>query len=818
MSDRRMECEGREASRAAGRRVHRSPRAGLLRRLVLVAALSLLAGVWPAGTAVAGISNPETGEHWWPGMDDPDRGEAAGSCLADAEDFCPDGDEMEGFGTAGQASLVFYYFDDPFLVNLAQEIFNDASKAAEGYDRVALLRADTTLHEAIENLERQADETLDPTFENFFCALHDLISAGYLVDIWVLSHGSETGIYTLPTEEHSKITPADIRERLHPDSNGCNAYLPVRMVYSVACYFSSSAEAYAEVGARAAMGARLINFYPNQFGGFANAWNDGDPFQDAVEDSNTSSSRTLVQAVLELLALREIYGWRSGLADLVADVLEFVGDLTDWETPVRWAEALEDLDLVDLPFLDCVATPNILGKNGCAEAFFTGGFDYGDLEDDYDADASGKSNMNDSSEKLVYGDGGVTKGDTGFDWRPPVDLDIQAVQAEPPYSTGSGYMLGVGLVHYRDVTFQVRVGNDGAFDCLPFTLTLSRAVSGAAGAATQSQEVGTVFAGSSQEVSFTVSIPLNADGSVRTTTLTWEADPGGEMNDTRTPNNDYVLVVDDSLFVPDYGFYCLDSEGLCEDPDDGMTFLVDETTGEVDVYAWPANWGMEAASSSSTLRLFYNECVVAEAVLDPMASAWIAWPGWAPFTFDPAAVPECAVPPLLGPNTIRLVLDADGDIAESDESNNEAAYSWGGLDADDLTPPERVSPVRELMLDPAWFIPEELMVPGWLFEFPMEDCPPRCPESGSEFAAWETMDPWMVDVMREVHAATLRGDAWDPAGSAALESFSGTHRLHAGTIRAAQALSTRYLQGAMTQQQLQAGLGFLAMEESWAAW
>lgn len=276
----------------------------------------------------------------------------------------------------GEASLVYFYMGDSYLTTLAQETI-DLSKPFSGADYKVLLydqSGTATSKISAANAISQADEVYSPTQDNFMDAIHDIVDQGYVLNIWIISHGSyyEKSDGTEVAYFKSKggyITSDEIKAEF-----GGDCELPIRMVYSGACFHSKMNSTWRELGAKVATGARYINFYPTQYTKFTTEWTGGKSFSTALNNSNTSSSRSVVQAYVQTLALG-YYG---------------KGDCDGW------------------------SLPDVLSKTDCAEWFFTGGGPY-DMSDYYNDDWSGASNMTYSSQKIISGDKTITK-KTTLDW------------------------------------------------------------------------------------------------------------------------------------------------------------------------------------------------------------------------------------------------------------------------------------------------------------------------------------------------------------------------------------------------------------------
>lgn len=275
--------------------------------------------------------------------------------------------------TKGAASVVFFYYGDSKFLTLAQETLK-LKRAMEGYRQVVLLKHDVipAPFDLSAADEREADVVVAPTRANLVAQLRRLATEGYMIDLWLFSHGAP-GAFVASTGQHGTVDlvgAAEILAALQPASTGL-AVLPIRMVWSTLCYGASLNETWRAIGAKVVAGSRAVNFYPNQFGRFATAWNSGMVgYLAALERADTAASRTLVQTYLATM-------------DAPAHRQEWGG---------------------------CPIGRHILGDHPCAKAYFTRR--WGLTEQEWGDDLSGKDNMRRSSAKVIAGPGTLTKSDT----------------------------------------------------------------------------------------------------------------------------------------------------------------------------------------------------------------------------------------------------------------------------------------------------------------------------------------------------------------------------------------------------------------------
>ena len=270
--------------------------------------------------------------------------------------------------TKTAAVLFFYYGDSKFLTTFQETL--RMRRAMEGYDHTVLLKFDT-VHPMIdirEGDEREADVVDTPTQANLFKYLKQAASTGHMIDLWIFSHGGPGGFRASKGThgENDTVTAQEITSELSPAKTGLTL-MPIRMLWSTLCYGSSLNQAWTSVGAKVVAGARTVNFFPNQFGRFANEWNKGDvSFQAALNESDTAASRALVHTAMAAHAT----GTRG-----------------------QWG--------------GCPVGRTVLGDNPCAKKYFTTMWYI--RESDFRDDLNGRENMNFGSEKIVAGAGGLTK-------------------------------------------------------------------------------------------------------------------------------------------------------------------------------------------------------------------------------------------------------------------------------------------------------------------------------------------------------------------------------------------------------------------------
>jgi hypothetical protein len=263
------------------------------------------------------------------------------------------------------ASLVFFYFGESSYVNrLAQETV-PIYKALEGYDKTVLLRHETDIGsgkskiELSEKAEKLATVLDIPTKANLAKYLNELGDEGYVVDVFIFSHGWKD------TFRVSKGTYGDNSTVSQRYLEGHVRPLKIRMVWQCNCYGSTMNDCWVNLGAKASAGSKFVGFYPTRFGGFIKRWARGERFGTALNRSDTKLVHTPAQAFMLVEAARRAKEWDGNI----------------WQAT------------------------KILGNNDHSRRFFRECWNGDDVPDD----KTGKQVMNDSSLMLVGGTRSITK-------------------------------------------------------------------------------------------------------------------------------------------------------------------------------------------------------------------------------------------------------------------------------------------------------------------------------------------------------------------------------------------------------------------------
>lgn len=269
--------------------------------------------------------------------------------------------------TPKTASLVFFYYGEESYINrLAQETV-PIHNALTGYDKTVLLRHETDIEihddlkfELSEKAERKADVLDIPTAANFVKYLDELGKDGYVVDLYIFSHGwtDQFRVSKGTYGDNATIRAPYIEKHVDP--------LKLRMVWGTNCHGSTLNDTWRRLGARVCGGARYVSFYPTAFSNFIKRWLDGEPYGTCVSKSVTKAVRTPVQIYIP--------------ADAIARMKKWDGNIFQAAT--------------------------VLGKSKSAKRYFTTCWLD---EDEWQEGKSGKQNMNHSSRYIISGNRKTTK-------------------------------------------------------------------------------------------------------------------------------------------------------------------------------------------------------------------------------------------------------------------------------------------------------------------------------------------------------------------------------------------------------------------------
>jgi len=259
-----------------------------------------------------------------------------------------------------RASLTVVSFEDSRFYNLVQNAHNNYSLAFDGYNKSVLIKL------VYNELKQPTKLVQDISTQSILNELKLLADEGYAIDLFIHSHGS---CEKVTMKNGHEITPENIATLATGDYN--NGRFPLRMVYQINCNGSTLNEHWINAGAKVVCGSRYTNYYPNQYNKFMREWNSGERFDRALRNSNTASSRTVMQQLIVLDAISQ--GRRCG----------------NFKT--------------------------VLGKNDCASSYHLQNWFYAPC-DSYDENLKGKENMNIASTMIIAGDNDMRKIESGFSW------------------------------------------------------------------------------------------------------------------------------------------------------------------------------------------------------------------------------------------------------------------------------------------------------------------------------------------------------------------------------------------------------------------
>jgi len=277
----------------------------------------------------------------------------------------------------GTASIVFLYYGDSKYETIGQETMK-LKLAMQGYDKVVLLKHEEVapIWDLSEADERLADVKDVPTNAKLAEQIESLADDGYIIDLWIFSHGWSQGFRTsdgdTENEDDDVWRDSDILDLVKPNSDYDTGYdeLPLRMVWQVNCYGNFLSGEWRQIGAKVVVGPRYVNFFPNQFAKFAKEWNKGEKVKDCRDAADTAATRTIVHTYIlaDALTKRENGHWDG-----------------------------------------CPVPKTVLGSNHCAEDYFN---TFWSADQWWQDGENGKQNMIYSSHRVINGNGNITKNST----------------------------------------------------------------------------------------------------------------------------------------------------------------------------------------------------------------------------------------------------------------------------------------------------------------------------------------------------------------------------------------------------------------------
>ena len=197
------------------------------------------------------------------------------------------------------ASLTYFYFKDNAFYKLVQNAQVNLQHCIDGYEKSVLLKDSFSAPG-----KTQPTKIMKPNKQVFLNQLLELVKDGYYVDIYIFAHGNTDVIYM---NNDITLSPTELAEAVAEENSGFT-HLPIRMVYQMNCYGHTFNQTWLNIGALCVCGARYVNFWCNQFNSFGSSWNSGNVlFEKAVYDSNTESSRSVMEALIAADAASQLF-------------------------------------------------------------------------------------------------------------------------------------------------------------------------------------------------------------------------------------------------------------------------------------------------------------------------------------------------------------------------------------------------------------------------------------------------------------------------------------------------------------------------------
>lgn len=308
------------------------------------------------------------------------RADADMDGVPNEDDFTPEPCDEADKATEGLALLLYYHYDDDAFVSLAQSVGTNLSKHFDEYDYVVLLMDQATSNAGNTSAAafKNADVVYPPTRDGMLEAMRHLTAEGYRFDVKTHAHGYTNGADDSKFEVLSgdEISGNWLVGATDPNAIGTAlGGVPIVALWGTTCYQGRQIDAWNTIGAKAGSGANDINFFPNAWLNYWDAWVSGTQYKTSVDDSVTVG---VVAATDTFIAAEGAVG----------------------------------------PYW-CI-TPTVLGTNACAEDFFNDDVLPNDarynLEDIYDHTLSGAENMQLASERLFVGNQALTFGGGGSVW------------------------------------------------------------------------------------------------------------------------------------------------------------------------------------------------------------------------------------------------------------------------------------------------------------------------------------------------------------------------------------------------------------------
>lgn len=211
----------------------------------------------------------------------------------------------------GMASIIFFYLGDSYITNFFQETV-PLHKAFDGYKYKVLLKHKTKFAgiKLSKKAIKKANIMAKPTKYNLAKYIIKLTKMGYMIDIWIFSHGNKTKFRVSKGKygQNDYFYVEDFDKLLSPKKTGY-IRLPIRMVYQINCYGAYLNKHWLRIGAKVSTGARFVNFFPQEFRKFVKYWNKGIHFSKAVKTARTKTMIRFTQTFIRMKAVLTQKEW-----------------------------------------------------------------------------------------------------------------------------------------------------------------------------------------------------------------------------------------------------------------------------------------------------------------------------------------------------------------------------------------------------------------------------------------------------------------------------------------------------------------------------
>ncbi|KIG17960.1 hypothetical protein DB30_02175 [Enhygromyxa salina] len=233
------------------------------------------------------------------------RADADYDGVENEDDFTPEPCDEVDKGKEGVALLLYFHYDDDNFTTLAQSLGTNLSKHYASYDYVALVMDNDTSNANNTSAQafKQADAVFEPSRDGILDAMRHLTALGYRFDVKTHAHGYKSGLSdsSFETLVGSNITGDWLETATAPNLIGtARGGVPIVALWGTTCYQGRQIDSWETVGAIVASGAVDVNFYPNAWINYWDAWVAGTPYRTSVDDSVTplvvGASQTLIAA------------------------------------------------------------------------------------------------------------------------------------------------------------------------------------------------------------------------------------------------------------------------------------------------------------------------------------------------------------------------------------------------------------------------------------------------------------------------------------------------------------------------------------------